>query len=205
MRIYLAIIALVVCCNIASAQSVNERASELAVKELTKDLPQTSIYEGLMKVDSAFSPLDEPECFYQIIELGKIADKAKGLIKVREYLRELVRSYEQSGKKGGVISRKEYQDAKIALGDIDKQFKMFGVYAESLVGLLSQVVEKPSKFIGFKTLHRYKIIDESGAVRYYTRYFLFDDQLSRILISYDADTTWFKEAQEFLAYIRKQA
>lgn len=78
------------------------------------------------------------------------------------------------------------------------------MYADSLVRLLAEGAEKPSKFIGFKTLHRYKIIDESGTEKHYTRYFLFDKELRRVLISYDAETSNFEQAQELLTYLRKK-
>lgn len=204
MKRYLTLITLMLFGVIASAQSVHNRASELVVKELTKDLPKTSIYEGLIRVDSAFSPWDEIEYFYQTIEIVKVADKSRGLMEEEQTLSDLVHRYERADQNERAMSKQVYQAAITRLESIYKEIRQLGVYADSLVRLLAEGAEKPSKFIGFKTLHRYKIIDKSGTEEHYTRYFLFDKELRRILINYDAETSNFEQAQELLTYLRKK-
>lgn len=105
MKRYLTLITLMLLGVMASAQSVHSRASELVVKELTKDLPKTSIYEGLMRVDSAFSPWDEIEYFYQTIATVKIADKSRGLMEEERSLRDLVYRYERADQSERAMSK----------------------------------------------------------------------------------------------------
>ena len=174
----------------ACYKSPAQKAEALIHSEKSKTIAKTTTLEVKeIKVDSAFSPTDDPTFFKQMEEASKLNDeyyaKQKAVMELRDSMNVLLRqnSPEQ------LYKELKRQEVKL-LVEIDQLKERGNEIYDQLIAIASS----EPKFIGYKAMYTFQIHNEAGSTLPATEFYLFDTDVHHIV--YSCSNSYYEEAQE---------
>ena len=185
----------------ACSRTQEEKANFLIKEDIQKVLVKPDTYEPIeTKLDSAFAPYETPEfmentlkCVQLFMEIKEYKEKikvAKSMMTIYEdnlgfpYFKNEYNEY-----------KAEYKEATNKRNEIEKRLKRSG-------RKLKELVNAKREFIGYKTMHHYRAVNNAGYTVLGTVFYLFDKDINTILISFsEEEIELIQEASEELGAI----
>lgn len=187
-------------------KSLENKANALIEDSVKKVLYHPESYSSVeTKLDSAFSPVDDPVIINKMLELFQLSDA------VTEYDDNMRKEKSDmamwSGPMQSEYGRNEYQEAKKKYDENAEHKKNAELKAakigDELKSDFESYVPTGRQFIGYKAEHSYRAQNNAGQTRFGNMWFLFDKDMSKIIASYDMDSDDFKEVQAFYEVLRE--
>lgn len=184
------LIAMFASCN----KSLEEKANVLIEKNIKKMAYHPESYDPTeTRVDSAFTPFDDPDFYEKTIQLYKLG------MAIDEYDKNMKDAKSSmsiwSGPYQSSFGRNEYQEAKEEYTKNAKNKKNAEAKTRKLADELKSMLDKEKVFIGFKVQHRFRVNNNAGQTTFGEMEFLFDKNMSEIFASYDMDSEEYKAVQ----------
>lgn len=171
----------------ACSQSPEQKANALIQEKVKNSLNLPETYEAVETIiDSAFAPKDDPAFYEKTLKLSSyMVDYQKNREKADNAERSM------SIWKGPYMSeyaKREYNEAKQEYDDCVKleeklRNKMQKAYKE-----LEKIAEPGRRFIGFKVTHKFRAQNNAGNTLMGKFVFIMDEDLTKVLASYDTDS-----------------
>lgn len=177
----------------ACSMSPEKKASSIVEKAVKSSLYHPNSYDPIETVvDSAFTPMDDPDFFektLKLYELGiKMADcdlemkNAKSSMMIWSDLRDAFSKNEYN------LCKEEYEMYAVKLETLQKKGEKLG---EELKG----IAEQGRNFIGWKVTHSYRAQNNAGQTLIGESVFILDPEMNQILASYNTDDSDYKNVQ----------
>lgn len=184
------LIAMFASCN----KSLEDKANVLIEKAIKKMAYHPESYDPTeTRVDSAFTPFDDPDFYEKTIQLYKLG------MAIDEYDKNMKDAKSSmsiwSGPYQSSFGRNEYQEAKEEYTKNAKNKKNAEAKTRKLADELKSMLDKEKVFIGFKVQHRFRVNNNAGQTTFGEMEFLFDKNMSEIFASYDMDSEEYKAVQ----------
>lgn len=186
---YMALVAVMM---MACAQSKEQKAEALIKETLKKSLYKPETYKPIeTKLDSAFTPYDDPEFFKELAELGKLNSEYQDLEEEAKHAKSSMSIW--SGPYMSAYDRNEYQEAKAdyeeAKAKIEKLKKKGRKQYEKVANMLGG-----RKFIGYKAVHNYRADNNAGNTLIGNAIFFIDKNFKEI--TYSMEVEEYNQVQE---------
>lgn len=171
----------------ACSQSPEQKANTLIQENMKKSLYHPETYEAVETViDSAFAPKDDPVFHEKTLKLYHYAVDAQ---KNQEKANDAERS--MSLWKSPYMSeyaKREYNEAKQEYDDCIKQEEKLKNKIQKTYKELEKIAEPGRRFIGFKVTHKFRAQNNAGNTLMGEYVYIINEDLTKILASYDADS-----------------
>lgn len=180
-RVLLAVILVAFC--ISCSRSPEDKANKLIEKDLKKVLYVPESYDPVeTKVDSAFTPFDDPVFVDKTMQL---LDLATSIEEYDNNIKEAKSSMSLWDNMGSAFSRNEYQEAKDEYDENTQNRTEAISKAKKLGEELKKMMDKERMFIGYKVQHRYRADNNAGNTLFGEKIYLFDKNMNQIVASYN--------------------
>ena len=134
------------------------------------------------KVDSAFTPFDDPVFVDKTMQL---LDLATSIEEYDNNIKEAKSSMSLWDNMGSAFSRNEYQEAKDEYDENTQNRTEAISKAKKLGEELKKMMDKERMFIGYKVQHRYRADNNAGNTLFGEKIYLFDKNMNQIVASYN--------------------
>lgn len=176
----------------ACTKTPEERAKALIKDKVKSILIRPESYDPVETVlDSAFTPLDDPAFYEKVLEF---CNRAKEKAQYEEDAKEAQTTmslwdepYQTS------YGRTRYNEAKEKYDDATSKLEKTATKLVELVLAINTEREKEKRFIGFKAKHRYRASSNTDFVSFGEAEFLFDKDVTKIVMAYDMDEDDYKK------------
>lgn len=177
MKKYLFIISIIFI-FISCIQSQEDKANAIIKAKLRKTLLLPDSYKPIeTKIDSAFSPKDDPVLYELIVDIYEGAEEIEVLERDMKSAKSSMSKYQSA------LGRDEYNEAKEKYDDayakIEKIKKKGRRDSEDFINLISQ---EPI-FMGFRAIHNYRADNNEGNTLIGNDVFILDPELERVMFS----------------------
>lgn len=180
-RVLLAVILVAFC--ISCSRSPEDKANKLIEKDLKKVLYVPESYDPVeTKVDSAFTPFDDPVFVDKTMQL---LDLATSIVEYDNNIKEAKSQMSLWDNMGSAFSRNEYQEAKDEYDENTQNRTEAISKAKKLGEELKKMMDKERMFIGYKVQHRYRADNNAGNTLFGEKIYLFDKNMNQIVASYN--------------------
>lgn len=193
------------------------KANALIEEKIKKNLTKPNSYESVdTQLDSTFTPLDDSKFHEQLMKLYKAGlqiDVYDNKIKDIKYKMNNVKSSMAIwSKPWSEYSKNQYQQAKEEYETYQKEFKQYTNEKESVTEKVQKQVEqiktyllsiKEPEFIGYKATHRYRANNNAGKTLIGDNFFVFDKNLTKIILSYDMESEEYITIQQLIKFIKE--
>lgn len=180
-RVLLAVILVAFC--ISCSRSPEDKANKLIEEDLKKVLYVPESYDPVeTKVDSAFTPFDDPVFVDKTMQL---LDLATSIEEYDNNIKEAKSSMSLWDNMGSAFSRNEYQEAKDEYDENTQNRTEAISKAKKLGEELKKMMDKERMFIGYKVQHRYRADNNAGNTLFGEKIYLFDKNMNQIVASYN--------------------
>lgn len=176
-----------------------DKANTLIKEECLKNLLKADSYDPVeTKIDSAFTPYDSPTFHEKVMELAK--------------LNQAIQEYDEKAKQAkssmtiwehpyDAYSRNQYQEDKEEYEEYTEKRNLAEKRVQKIANGIKDMMQKEPEFIGFKAIHRFRANNNAGQTLMGNTYYLFDKDLSQIIVSYDMDSEDFLMIQQIIQQI----
>lgn len=168
------------------SKSLEEKANELIKTELRKSLFKPDSYNPIeTKLDSAFSPYDDPVLFEKMTELVKLGVELEGLDYDMKQAKSSMSIWSEPYM--GSYGRNEYNEAK---ADYDKANSKIDKLKEKGRKKIEEVIEilgQERKFIGYLATHNYRADNNAGNTLIGNSVFIIDKEFKSVLFSCEVE------------------
>ena len=188
-----------------------EKKAEALIEQYVKSclyVPES--YESVStSLDSAFTPLCDPEFHKTFSRLMEVTDKIYQLDnqmqgeerEISSALSDMSfysRMYNAHYKFKYDKAKKEKEEHEENLKELNAQNdKLLEKGKELYKEILTRMEEKP-RFIGYQSMHRYRAESNAGYKSLGDYFFVFDPEISQILLVYDTSSSEFKKFDKFI-------
>lgn len=181
---------------VSCAKSPEEKAKSLIEDDIKKVLYHPESYDPAETlVDSAFAPFDDPVFYEKTLRLCKLG---MAIDRCNENMKDAKSSMSiWSGPYQSAFGRNSYQEAKDKYDNNAQEKINEEIKAKKLGNELKGMIDKGRKFIGFKVQHSYRANTNSGQTVFGKKLYLFDENMERIIASYDMDDVEYQTVQFF--------
>ena len=172
----------------ACSKSPEQKAEALIKDSLKKSLYKPDTYKPVdTKVDSAFTPYDDPKVIEEVINFLTLTSDAMSLEEDMKENESDVALWSESSRAMGAYSMIEYENAKEKYESNSKAFdKKLEEINESLQKL-SKMINGKKDFIGFKVTHNYRADNNMGSTLIGNTVFIIDKEYKEVLYSMELD------------------
>ena len=168
---------------ISCSRSPEDKANKLIEEDLKKVLYVPESYDPVeTKVDSAFTPFDDPVFVDKTMQL---LDLATSIEEYDNNIKEAKSSMSLWDNMGSAFSRNEYQEAKDEYDENTQNRTEAISKAKKLGEELKKMMDKERMFIGYKVQHRYRADNNAGNTLFGEKIYLFDKNMNQIVASYN--------------------
>ena len=175
------------------SMSKENKANALIKEEMKKMLVIVDSYEDVeTKLDSAFSPYDNPKFFKEIITLaqyGMEIERIKEEAKTAKYKMSLYSDSFISS-----LMKAQYQNAKNEYNEAETKEKELEKKIQIIVEKVKKRLQSKPEFIGYKAEHTYRAKNNAGMISLGKELFLFDKDIEKVITHYNMD------GEEYVAY-----
>lgn len=168
---------------ISCSRSPEDKANKLIEEDLKKVLYVPESYDPVeTKVDSAFTPFDDPVFVDKTMQL---LDLATSIEEYDNNIKEAKSSMSLWDNMGSAFSRNEYQEAKDEYDENTQNRTEAISKAKKLGEELKKMMDKERMFIGYKVQHRYRADNNAGNTLFGEKIYLFNKNMNQIVASYN--------------------
>ena len=198
-------------------QSTEDKIDDLIEGHIKTCLYVPDSYESVAtRIDSAFTPYCDPAFHEKLLELSKYSERVSELevnIKTEEWEISSAKSSMAIWSDGySATARHEYKEAKNKLSVHEKKIQEYINDKNDIVNkgkILYQTILKESKgsrhFIGYQVNHRYRAENNSGQKLLGDVFYVFNKDLSEILLVYDIDSDDYIVVEELIKQIKDES
>lgn len=195
---YLALVAIVM---VACGQSQEQKAESLIKEILKKSLYKPETYKPVeTKVDSAFSPYDDPAFFEELAEMGKMNSEYEELESKAKQAKSSMAIW--SDPYMSAYSRNEYQEAKSDYEEANAKLEKLKTKGRKQFEKIANMLQKNNKFIGYKAVHNYRADNNAGNTLIGNTIFFIDKNFEKIIYSMDVDE--YNQVHEAISSFKEQ-
>ena len=192
---------------VSCGKSPEQKANALIKEHMQKTLYLPDSYDPAETViDSAFSPVDDPEFHGKLLKAYQLD---RQFAKLDEEIKHAKSSMAIWSSPYSAFSRNEYNEAKEKYESLLAQQEKIKEQAEKMnkeFEILGKTLQKEGKkFIGFKIKHTYRAKNNSGNVLMGHSWFLIDKDFTKILVSYDMDGKEFQTLEMLMEQLQNMA
>lgn len=193
---------LLTACN----QTREEKADALITDIVKESLFHPESYSPVRtRVDSAFTPFDDPDFFKKALKLSKINEKITQL-KEEEYIENILVTYYDllriSSDHISYTSRENFKQMQEDYDNFMKQKAKTEEKAKKLMEELQKEMDKKCIFIGFKVRHRFRTDNNAGETIFAESEFLLDKDMKQIITEHDTESCDYKAVQAIYKLLR---
>lgn len=179
---------------VSCSKSLEEKANALIEEDIKKVLYHPETYDPAeTRVDSAYAPFDDPVFYEKTVQLCKLGMSIDECDRKMKNAKSSMSIW--SGPYQSAFGKNEYQEAKDKYDENERNKKNAEIKVQKLANELKTMLDKEQQFIGFKARHRYRANNNAGQTVFGEMEYLFDKDLSKIVISYDMDSEEYKAVQ----------
>ena len=166
------------------SKTPEDKANVLIKEEMSKTLYNPDTYEAIeTKIDSAFAPIDDPNFFALVADLG-----SENLLisQCQDEMNELQLLMNTAEKNKSKDAAKYLKDSKNYAGIMQKCIEKQNSIYESINTKLAKIKEALNakrEFIGFKAMHRYTAKNKDGKQLTEEYCYYFDKDMTKVLLS----------------------
>ena len=177
-----AIIGVFTSCN----NSPESKANALIKKDLIKELYDPDSYKPVeTTVDSAFSPYDDPVLFEKVLDFVDIGNEIESNLSDQKHAKSSMSLW--SDPYQTAYGNNRYNEAKSDYNKATKDLEKAIVKVQKIIQEISEMLNKETKFIGWKATHNYRADDGEGKTIIGNTIYIIDENYEKILFSYEKD------------------
>ena len=171
---------------IGCGQSLEKKAEVLIKEDLKKSLYKPETYEPIeTKIDSAFSPYDDPVFFEEINKFEKMAKQMMSLESKAKHAKSSMAIWNSPYM--SEYAKNQYQEAKSEYEDVMEKFDRLTEKARKQYLLIMDIIKGDRTFISYKALHNYRADNNAGNTLIGNMVFFIDKDFKNILFSMDLE------------------
>ena len=198
-------------------QTTEDKINNLVEQHIKTCLYVPDSYESVTtKVDSAFTPYNDPGFHEKLMTLNKYSDNISehdANIKSEEWEISSAKSSMAIWSDGySATARHEYKEAKEQLSEHQKKYEELLAEKEKLIKkgkqLYDEIIKEtksPKRFIGYQVNHRYRAENNDGQKLLGDVLYVFNKDLSKMLLVYDLDSNDFHIIEELIKQIKEES
>lgn len=158
--------------------SKEDNAKKLIAEEVKKTLIFPDSYDPIeTKIDSAFSPIDDPYLIKTVVEIAQIASETAEYEEEIEQAKTTMSIFSDSYSNFG---KNEYKKAKEEYDNATKIVDVAHKKAEKIAEKYKDKVNKERAFVGYKATHSYRAKNNAGQILIGKDYIYFDKDMKHI-------------------------
>ena len=181
--------------------SPEQKAEKLIKDSLKKTLLKPDTYKPVeTKVDSAFSPNDNPE-FYE--EFKVLSEMLMEYDNIEEEMKSAKSSMSiWSGAYQSAFGKNEYQEAKDKYDKANEKLEKLKVKGREQYDKVATMLQEDKKFIGYKASHNYRADNNAGSTLIGNTVFIIDKNFEEVL--YDIELDDYNDLQKAIKQFKEQ-
>ena len=149
---------------IACSQSQEQKAETLIKESLKKTLYKPDTYKSVeTKVDSAFSPYDDPALYEEMAKLGKFTSDYQQLEEKAKDAKSKMALWDNPYQTE--YERYAYEEAKEEYDEVNAQLEKLKTKGRKIYDKVVSMLQEDRKFIGYKAVHNYRADNNLGNTR----------------------------------------
>lgn len=198
-NLYYFVIAAVV--FVACEKSQEQKADELIRESLKKTLFKPETYKPIdTKVDSAFSPYDDPELYKELTKLGNLDSEYRELEEEAKDAKTSMSIW--SGPYQSAFGRNQYQEAKEEYEKLSTQIENLKKKGDKQFEKVMSMLQGDKKFIGYKAVHNYRADNNAGNTLIGNTVFFIDKDFTEV--TFAAELEEYNQVQEGISQIMEK-
>jgi len=167
-------------------KSPEEKANELIKAELRKSLFKPDSYNPIeTKLDSAFTPYDDPVLFEKMMELVNMGAEIKGLDHDIKQAKSSMSIW--SGPYMDSFERNEYNEAKEEYDKANSKKERLTKKGKEKLEEVLNLLKQKRRFIGYLATHNYRADNNAGNTLIGNTLFIIDKDLKEVLFSCEVE------------------
>jgi len=179
-------------------KSPEEKANELIKAELRKSLFKPDSYNPIeTKLDSAFTPYDDPVLFEKMMELVDIGAEIEGLNHDMKQAKSSMSIW--SGPYMDSFGRNEYNEAKEEYDKANSKKEKLTEKGKEKFEEVVNILKQKRNFIGYLATHNYRADNNAGNTLIGNTVFIIDKDFKEVLFSCELEE--YNEIQQTLEEI----
>ena len=186
---------------ISCVQSPEDKANALIKADLRKSLFKPDTYKPIeTKLDSAFSPYDDPTLYAKMEELMKMAPELETLDFKMRSAKSSMSIF--SGPYMTAFSRNEYNEAKKNYDEAQSRYNKLKEKGQAKYQELAELLAQKPKFIGYKATHNYRADNNAGNTLIGNSVFFIDPEFKEVLFRCELEE--YNQYQEAIQQLQEQ-
>lgn len=179
-------------CNTSKEDKVNGLIAEGVKKTLI--FPDS--YDPIeTKIDSAFSPVDDPEFIDLCVKIGEMATDIMQYEAEMEQAQTTMAIYSS---RSSNFEKNQFDKAKNNYNHIKNILDGYKKNIENLTKNKVGIIDTNRTFVGYKAVHTYRAQNNAGQLTINKSFFYFDKEIKAITGQLDEESYAYKTYEEFL-------
>ena len=194
---------LVILTVMAAACSLSpEQKAEVLIKEnLRKSLYKPDTYKPVeTKVDSAFTPYDDPAFFEELEKLVKMNSEYTNLEEQAKRAKSSMSLW--SGPYMTAYGKNNYQEAKEEYDEANAKIEKLKTKARKQYDKIANILHGSREFLGYKAVHNYRADNNAGNTLIGNTIFFIDRNFETI--TYSMELEEYNQVQEAINQLKEQ-
>lgn len=192
-------IALLAMLLVACSQSPEKKAEALIKESLMKSLYLPDTYEPIdTKVDSAFSPYDDPEFFKELVKIGEMSEEYDELDEKAKDAKSTMALFDSFSSAYG---RNQYEEAKEEYDEATAKMEILQKKGQKHMTNVMSMLQEGRKFIGYKAIHNYRADNNAGNTIVGNTVFFIDKDFTQVL--YTVELEEYNQMQEAIEQFKE--
>lgn len=185
----------------ACGQTQEQKAEALIKESLKKSLYKPETYKPVeTKVDSAFTPYDDPAFFE---ELAKLIQMGRELEMLESQAKSAKSSMSIWSSPHTAYGRNEYQEAKEKYDEANAKIEKLTTKGRKQYEEVATMLQTEPKFIGYKAVHNYRADNNAGNTLIGNAVFFIDKNFEEITYSMELDE--YNQIHETISQLKERS
>lgn len=187
---------------LAACSQSNEQKAEVLIKEsLKKTLYKPETYKPIeTKVDSAFTPYDDPKLFEEMMELVKLESEFEDLEEKAKSAKSSMSLW--SGPYQTDYGRNNYSEAKEEFDDANNKIEKLKKRGRKQYEKVVSMLHANRTFLGYKAIHNYRADNNAGNTLIGNSVFFIDKDFKEVLFALEVEE--YNQIQEGIKNFKEQ-
>lgn len=195
---FIVLIALIFC---SCSKSPEDKANELIKAELRKSLFKPDSYNPIeTKLDSAFTPYDDPVLIDKMTELHEMGVELEALDRVMKHAKSLMSIW--SGRYMSSFGQNKYNEAKEEYDKANSKIEKLKEKGQKKYEEIIKLLEQSPKFIGFFATHNYRADNNAGNTLIGNSVFIIDKDFKNVLFTCEVEE--YNQIQEAIKQLEEE-
>ena len=178
---------------VGCTMSSEKKATSIVEKAVKASLYHPNSYDPIgTVVDSAFTPIDDPDFFEKTLKLYELANELDQCDREMKHAKSSMAIWSHPY---DAFSRNEYNEAKEEYDTYVAKMESMLNKVEKLSLELRSIAEQGRNLIGWKVTHSYRAQNNAGQTLIGESVFILDPEMNQILAGYNTDDSDYKKVQ----------